>query len=31
MASRKNKELLGLMLLYVAAFLIASLLTGSIS
>ena len=31
MASRKNKGLLGLMLLYIAAFLIASLLTGSIS
>ena len=30
MASRKNKGLLALMLLYVAAFLIASLLTGSI-
>lgn len=31
MASRKNKWLLGLMLLYTAAFLIASLLTGSIN
>ena len=31
MASRKNKGLLGLMLLYTAAFLIASLLTGSIN
>ena len=30
MASRKNKGLLGLMLIYVAAFLIASLMTGSI-